>query len=127
MPKIEMSFEESQKFLKGAREGKNVSPPRTEYTPGEAGQLLKEANTARVPKGTKKSSEIVPTASAETEGRERGGPVKKGKKYVVGEKGPEVFVPKKSGVIIPNRTTPKPQKKETRGLAAFVKEMKQEN
>lgn len=35
-------------------------------------------------------------------GRAKGGPVKKGKKYIVGEKGPEVFVPKKSGKVVPN-------------------------
>ena len=42
MPKIEMSGEEAQTFLKGAKEGKNVSPPRTEYTPKEAVQLLQK-------------------------------------------------------------------------------------
>ena len=41
-------------------------------------------------------------------GRAKGGPVKKGKKYVVGEKGPEIFVPKASGKIIPNTPKPKP-------------------
>ena len=35
--------------------------------------------------------------------RGKGGPVKKGKKYIVGEKGPEIFVPKKSGHIVPNK------------------------
>ena len=36
-------------------------------------------------------------------GRAKGGPVKAGKKYTVGEKGPETFVPKQSGQIIPNQ------------------------
>ena len=31
-----------------------------------------------------------------------GGPVKKGGNFLVGEKGPELFVPKRSGTIIPN-------------------------
>ena len=35
-----------------------------------------------------------------TEARKRGGPVKKGKKYIVGEKGPELFIPKKIGKIV---------------------------
>lgn len=43
-------------------------------------------------------------------GRKKGGSVKSGKKYVVGEKGPEIFVPKKDGKIIPNKKT-KPKKK----------------
>jgi len=35
-------------------------------------------------------------------GRSRGGPVTKNGSFVVGEKGPELFVPKRSGTIIPN-------------------------
>tara|TARA_B100000161_G_scaffold62193_1_gene41648 strand:+ start:547 stop:2610 length:2064 start_codon:yes stop_codon:yes gene_type:complete len=35
-------------------------------------------------------------------GRARGGPVTKNGSFVVGEKGPELFVPKRSGTIIPN-------------------------
>ncbi len=34
--------------------------------------------------------------------RERGGPVAGGNPYVVGEKGPELFVPRSSGTIVPN-------------------------
>lgn len=37
--------------------------------------------------------------------RRKGGPVKKGKPYLVGEEGPEVFVPEKDGKIIPNKKT----------------------
>jgi len=36
------------------------------------------------------------------EKREMGGPVNAGQPYVVGEKGPEVFVPRNSGGIVPN-------------------------
>ncbi len=36
------------------------------------------------------------------EGRADGGPVTKGSPYIVGERGPELFVPKNSGRIIPN-------------------------
>ena len=36
------------------------------------------------------------------EGREKGGPVNSGQPYIVGEKGPEIFVPRNAGGIIPN-------------------------
>ena len=36
------------------------------------------------------------------EGREMGGPVNSGQPYVVGEKGPEIFVPRNTGGIVPN-------------------------
>lgn len=36
------------------------------------------------------------------EKREMGGPVNSGQPYVVGEKGPEIFVPRNSGGIVPN-------------------------
>lgn len=34
--------------------------------------------------------------------RERGGPVNAGQTYIVGERGPEIFVPNRSGTIVPN-------------------------
>jgi TP901 family phage tail tape measure protein len=36
------------------------------------------------------------------EGREKGGPVNAGQPYIVGEKGPEIFVPRNSGGVVPN-------------------------
>jgi TP901 family phage tail tape measure protein len=39
------------------------------------------------------------------EPREMGGPVNSGQPYLVGEKGPELFVPRNAGGIIPNRST----------------------
>ena len=36
------------------------------------------------------------------EGREKGGPVNSGQPYIVGEKGPEIFVPRNAGGIVPN-------------------------
>jgi len=44
----------------------------------------------------------------EIQPREMGGPVNAGKPYLVGEKGPEIFVPKNAGGIVPNQT-PIPQ------------------
>jgi hypothetical protein len=38
-------------------------------------------------------------------GRAMGGPVSGGTAYMVGERGPELFVPKGSGTIIPNRSS----------------------
>lgn len=38
----------------------------------------------------------------EIEPREKGGPIKFGKTYLVGEDGPEIFTPKQNGFIIPN-------------------------
>ncbi len=38
--------------------------------------------------------------------RAKGGPVKKGQPYTVGEQGPEMFVPYASGYIVPNSQTP---------------------
>ena len=37
------------------------------------------------------------------EGREKGGPVSANTPYIVGEKGPEIFIPRNSGGIIPNK------------------------
>lgn len=39
-------------------------------------------------------------------GRQHGGPVKAGSPYIVGEQGPELFVPKGAGTIVPNQLTP---------------------
>jgi TP901 family phage tail tape measure protein len=39
------------------------------------------------------------------EKREMGGPVNSGQPYIVGEKGPELFVPRNAGGIIPNKST----------------------
>lgn len=35
-------------------------------------------------------------------GRANGGPVRSGTSYIVGERGPELFVPNTSGTIVPN-------------------------
>jgi TP901 family phage tail tape measure protein len=39
----------------------------------------------------------------EIQPREMGGPVNSGKPYLVGEKGPEIFVPRNSGGVVPNK------------------------
>lgn len=45
--------------------------------------------------------------------REKGGPVRAGKPYLVGEKGPEIVVPEEDGEVIPNKDL---KKKKTRKL-----------
>jgi len=35
-------------------------------------------------------------------GLAKGGPAKAGQPYIIGEEGPEIFVPKQSGVVLPN-------------------------
>jgi hypothetical protein len=46
--------------------------------------------------------------------RAKGGPVKAGKPYLVGEKGPEIIVPKHSGTVVPNHALK--NARQTRGL-----------
>jgi hypothetical protein len=61
--------------------------------------------------------------------RAKGGPVQAGRPYLVGEKGPEIIVPKHSGTVVPNHAL-KPAR-QTRGLfmqprpvpAAFFQQM----
>lgn len=42
---------------------------------------------------------------AASPGRAMGGPVRQGSSYIVGERGPELFVPQRSGTIVPNGAT----------------------
>jgi hypothetical protein len=48
------------------------------------------------------SVSVVGDGSASAPGRASGGPVRRGSPYMVGERGPELFVPSSSGVIVPN-------------------------
>ena len=47
-------------------------------------------------------------------GRAAGGPVKRGQPYIIGERGPELFVPKSHGFISPNSELNKTEKHEIR-------------
>ncbi len=49
------------------------------------------------------AAQIATIASTQYTGRQFGGPVTKDKPYMVGETGPEMFVPSGSGTIVPNR------------------------
>lgn len=50
--------------------------------------------------------------------RAKGGPVKRGRPYLVGEKGPELVVPEEDGVVIPNEVLRKKGKKGRGGKCA---------
>lgn len=51
---------------------------------------------------TKSNISLPPEVLAQLEGRWMGGAVAAGNAYVVGERGPELFVPRQSGTIVPN-------------------------
>ena len=59
---------------------------------------------AFAPQGAATSSVFTQLLQSLT-GKMAGGPVRSGQPYVVGEKGPELFVPGQSGMIIPNKVT----------------------
>jgi len=48
------------------------------------------------------ASQINAIKSTNYQAREMGGPVQKGKPYIVGEAGQEAFIPNQNGTIIPN-------------------------
>lgn len=52
--------------------------------------------------GTGFMADFANAAVSSIEGRAIGGPVSKGSPYIVGERGPELFVPNSSGSIVPN-------------------------
>ena len=58
------------------------------------------------PAGYGKSWSIHPGQSLNIPARAKGGPVTAGRPYLVGEMGPELFVPQHTGAIIPSQTAP---------------------
>ena len=48
--------------------------------------------------------------------RAKGGPVKAGKPYLVGEEGPEIMVPEEDGEIVPNKDLKKKSRKQLRKM-----------
>lgn len=60
-----------------------------------------------LPKLTQPSPSLAPLLTSPPQpliagARAKGGPVEKGKAYLVGEKGPEIVIPKQNGTVIPN-------------------------
>jgi hypothetical protein len=77
-----------------------ITTPAMNFGAG-AGNLVK--NVASDIKGAfTPSIPVDPTTGKPIEARAKGGPVKPGKPYLVGEKGPEIIVPKQAGKVIPN-------------------------
>lgn len=70
-----------------------------------AASLPFPANLGAMASVASATASIVSSISAVTlnlQARERGGPVARGRAYIVGEKGPELFFPSEQGEIIPN-------------------------
>lgn len=65
-------------------------------------QLQKQATAARAIGDTKKVDQIANAIAALSGGRASGGEVYPGSAYMVGESGPEMFVPQGRGKIVPN-------------------------
>lgn len=65
------------------------------------GIIAKRAKEKERVKLAEEAKELAKNGSA----REEGGPVAAGKPYLVGEKGPEIVVPKQDGTVIPNPKT----------------------
>jgi hypothetical protein len=68
----------------------------------ELGRLADALNDLPLPVGWRPNVTPPGTGPLENEGRARGGPVRAGFPYVVGERGPELFMPASMGTIIPN-------------------------
>lgn len=71
-------------------------------TESQIKNFQKQAAAARAVGDTKKAGQIANAIAALTGGRAAGGPVTGRVPYMVGEKGPELFVPNVSGQIVPN-------------------------
>lgn len=72
--------------------------PLTDYLPGRGGNAAAPSTLSRLPvPGGQGGSFLRPDLS-----RARGGPVEAGRPYTVGERGPETFVPRQAGMILPH-------------------------
>lgn len=75
---------------------------------GKLDRFVKSENYQRFldlifgPKGSAASRTIIPFGSVDVSKRASGGPVTGGMPYLVGERGPELFLPSSNGSIVPN-------------------------
>ena len=67
----------------------------------KSGKVKLKKGVPLITKGTLEA----PEETYELQQREHGGPVHSGESYLVGEKGPEVFIPKETGEVIANDDT----------------------
>ncbi|MCF7788395.1 MAG: hypothetical protein K9N47_19905 [Prosthecobacter sp.] len=91
----------------GTGSSKITPPAAPPASPPDNGPAATPSDTAPADK----ASDAASATPAEDSGAEeddtleakaKGGPVKAGKPYLVGEKGPEIIVPKQSGTVVPN-------------------------
>jgi len=75
--------------------GQAANTARKLWEVRDAGNAAAQTKTPTGQKSTKFIDALV--------GREKGGPVNAGQPYITGEKGKEIFIPKKSGTIIPHK------------------------
>jgi hypothetical protein len=79
----------------------SLGMPNTGTLQANTGQFGSGAGT-KVQGGSQKLPESVLDDSKKVPGLAKGGPVKAGKPYLVGEEGPEIIVPRQSGTVVPN-------------------------
>jgi hypothetical protein len=92
--------ESSRKGLVVER-GKETQGLPSKATPVQ--EMMTRPSELRTPYDTSRHFVAPQETLALLPGRADGGPVKGGSPYVVGERGPEVVVPKRDGYVIPNR------------------------
>jgi hypothetical protein len=80
--------------------------------PGSAGAKSDDILRSAINNGAIKDPELDQKLNA----RAKGGPVKAGKPYLVGEEGPEIVVPKEDGEVIPNDKLRKKSRKALRKM-----------
>ena len=98
---------ELQKEIKKLKENKKPGEPEVVYDTTKKLQVMKRMfNEGRFKKkgGTWFTDSTLQTTQAipKFDSRARGGPVRANKAYVVGEQGPEYFLPKESGKVVSN-------------------------
>jgi hypothetical protein len=79
---------------------------KREYRVNSIRRTVAEVNAAMSrlnPFGSRSSSSSYADTLGATYGRQEGGPVEVGKPYIVGERGPELFIPAMSGNVLPNQ------------------------
>lgn len=74
-----------------------LSPYLTQRTPTAPTVTMTDSAT-----GTNTTGYVVTSGSTRLQGKASGGPIFGGTPYLVGERGPELFVPRMSGSIVPN-------------------------
>ena len=91
----------SESVINVARQIQTIMQTGVDATFSRAVQKI-NAETAKLKNRTVVISTVHQTATVDAPARQHGGPVSAGRSYMVGEGGPEMFVPSQSGRIEPN-------------------------